>query len=166
MDYRNNPHAVFNQSLVRRKLQKAAHSWEVLSLQDKIMLQWDNSAPSWVLWAEGAKLCHLSCPCTHSPVASSPPTPPLQPWYLWLCGQPVQRADPTNSYPLREIRMPFFKADPPHCLRIPLKYLTWALAMKTWPSKELPPLQGNYLLRWRRYLLVLKKFQSLPCLIL
>lgn len=106
-----------------------------------------------VSWADSAKLCHLSCLCTHRPVASSPPTAPLQPWYLWLCGQPVQRAVPTNSYPLREIRMLFFKADstlPPH-LHIPLKYLSWTLAMKTWPSKELPPPQRNYLLHWRRH---------------
>lgn len=59
-----------------------------------------------------------------------------------------------------------FQSRSPYCLCIPLKYLSWTLAMETWPSKELPTNKLLVTLKKTLFFLVLKKFQSLPCLIL
>lgn len=153
MDYRSSSHAVFNHGLLSGESCKKQHTTgkffpfrtegyrsETTVLHHGIM-GWECQALPLILPLHTPPSCQFST--NSSPVA-------LVLVVMWSASSESRSNQQLSSQRNKNAVFQSRFRPPPH-LHIPLKYLSWTLAMKTWPSKELPPPQRNYLLHWRRH---------------
>lgn len=147
MGYRNTPHAVCNHGLWSGESCKKQHTTGMFfPFRTKGYCSKTTVFHRGIMGWECQALPHILPLYT---LASFPPPPPLPPWYLWFCGQSVQRADPTNSYPPSETRTLFFKADLPTAFAFLWstyhEYELWKHGhLRSYPRR-------NYLWHWRRH---------------